>query len=233
MLKKIITIVVLIILTIVLYGLKTSEITHYPQKIEVLNPMINSRGATILERMSKQNSQLFGWLKIENTKIDYPVMYSGDDYYLNHDFYHREYANGSLFIDKYNTVLPRDINLIIHGHDTYDDTMFGSLKKYKDYNYYLEHKNFTFETLDSKEEYEIVSVFISKVYNQNDKVFKYYKFYNTDKEQEYSNYISNIKKMSLYDTKIRPKFPDYLITLSTCDDSILNGRLVLVGRKIT
>lgn len=203
------------------------------QKIEVLNPIINNQKLSFLEEKYQENNHLYGWLKIDETKIDYPVMYSGDDYYLNHNFHRNSDKYGSLFIDKNNKIDPRDINLIIHGHDTNDNKMFGSLKKYKDYNYYLDHKTIFFETLDEKEQYEIVSVFLSKVYYVSDHVFKYYKFYNTKNQTEYDNFIQNIKKLQLYDTKITPTYPDLLITLSTCDDSVKNGRLVLVARKVT
>lgn len=203
------------------------------QEIEVLNPITSNQKLSFLEKKHKENNHLYGWLKIENTKIDYPVMYSGDDYYLNHSFNRDSDKYGNLFIDKNNAIVPRDVNLIIHGHDTSDDRMFGGLKKYRDYDYYLNHKIIDFETLEHKEKYEIVSVFLSKVYYVSDNVFKYYKFYNTTNKLEYDNFIKNIKKLQFYDTEVVPKFPNELITLSTCDDSITNGRLVIVARKVT
>ncbi len=231
--KRLIILLLLLIITMVLKNISDTKIVHYPTKIEVLNPVVNSSEPNLIRKMATENNQIYGWININDTKIDYPVMYSGDDYYLNHDFYHNKYDYGSLFIDKHNSIYPRDINLIIHGHNASNGTMFGSLKKYKDYNYYLNHKTFTFETEEQKYEYEIIAVFLSKIYYTTDNNFKYYKFYNTNSENIYNEFIKNVKKLSLYDTKITPKFPNNLITLSTCDDNNENGRLVVIAREVT
>lgn len=228
---RIIIVSILIVAITIIYNLKSSILIYDSQTIEILKADIESPQLSFIQKKHRENNKLFGWLKIENTKIDYPVMYSGDDYYLDHNFDNNKDIYGSLFIDKYNKINPRDINLIIHGHDTFDDKMFGSLKKYKDYDYYLKHKLISFETLEHHHLYEIVSVFVSKVYYENEDTFKYYKFYDTNNSIQYDEFIQNIKKLQLYDTKVIPTFPDKLITLSTCDDTIKNGRLVIVAKE--
>lgn len=185
-----------------------------------------------IKQMHEENSDLIGWLKIDDTKIDYPVMYTkGEDYYLYKNFKKENYKPGSLFVDKHNTVDPRDTNLIIHGHNMDDGSMFHDLINYKKEGFYKNHKTFTFYTLEEKEEYEIVSVFLSKVYNVDDVVFKYYKFYDAKTKSEYDNYIDNIKKLQLYETNVSASYNDKLITLSTCEYSQENGRLVVVAKK--
>ena len=77
-----------------------------------------------------------------------------------------------------------------------------------------------------------ISVFLSKVYDKDDDVFKYYKFYGDLTIEEYNDYINNIKDLSLYDSDVTIEYPTKLITLSTCEYSNENGRLVVVAKEI-
>ncbi len=200
---------------------------------EKVNKEVDDPKLEEVKKLYQENNDLYGWITIDDTKIDYPVMYTKDeDYYLDKDFYKKKSSAGSLFIDKYNTIEPRDINLLIHGHSMKDGSMFRALINYKSKSYYEKHKTFTFYTTKEKEEYEIIAVFVSQVYQVSDKVFKYYKFYNATNEDDYNDYIKNIKKLSLFDIEATAKYPDKLITLSTCEYSKENGRMVVVGRKI-
>ncbi len=224
------------VLLILLYFAYHNEAKHQPKKVKEAAPIIEEKDPKIaeLEKLYQENNDLVGWIKIDGTKIDYPVVYTkGEDYYLRRDFYKNDYEAGTLMVDKFNTVTPRDTNLIIHGHNMNDGTMFHDLLNYKKESYYQEHKKITYYTLEEKQEYEIMAVFLSKVYRVKDQVFKYYKFYNATNEEEYNYYIDNIKKLSLYDTGINSCFNNELITLSTCEYSQANGRLVVVARKVS
>lgn len=219
----------IIILSILLYNVIFSERNHQPQIITGKDNMLEK-----INDLYKQNNDLVGWLKINDTNIDYPVMYiKGEDYYLHRDFYKKYYSAGTLFVDKYNEVNPRDTNLIIYGHNMSNGTMFHDLLKYKSEEFYNNHKNIIFYNLEEKQVYEIVAVFLSKIYNVDDTNFKFYKFYNASNESEYFDFIKNIQKLSLYDTNVTPCFNDELITLSTCEYSTENGRFVVVARKIS
>ncbi len=186
-----------------------------------------------LEKLYEENNDVYGYLIIPNTQIDYLVMYTpGEDTYLRKDFNKNYLEAGMLYVDKHNNVSPRDTNLIIYGHNMNDGTMFHDLLNYKNKEYYENHKTFTFYTLEEKQEYEIIAVFLSKVYRVNDEVFKYYKFYNAENEEEYNDYINNVKKLSLYDTGVTAKYGDELFTFSTCEYSQENGRMVVVSKRI-
>ena len=104
------------------------------------------------------------------------------------------------------------------------------LENYKNEEYYNKHKFIKFYTLNEKAEYEIISVFKTTVYNDNG--FKYYQYYNLEDEREFETFINKCKELSLYDTQKIAKYGDKLLTLSTCDYSQNNGRLVVVARKI-
>lgn len=191
-----------------------------------------------LEELYRQNGDLAGWVKIEGTVVDYPVMYTPEDgeFYLYRTFQKEEdpTKEGCIFIDKNCSVDPRSTNLLLHGHNMKNGTMFHTLLDYQEEEFYKEHPVIEYSSLYSKDDYEIVSVFLSKVYNKDETdVFKFYKFYDAETEEEFDEFIGNIKELSLYDTGITPEFGDELITLSTCEYTQENGRIAVVARKVT
>ena len=110
-------------------------------------------------------------------------------------------------------------------------SMFHDLVKYKDKNFYLNHQTIRFDSLYETAEYEIVAAFVSQVFNKSDNVFKYYKEYNFETEEAFLNFRDNIKQLSLYDTGVNIEYEDEFITLSTCEYSKEDGRMVVIARK--
>lgn len=187
-----------------------------------------------MRELYEQNPDLVGYLHIEGTNIDSPVVYTaGEDYYLYRGFDGKDHVAGCPFVDKHNTVDPRDANLIIHGHYMGNGTMFHDLHNYKQESYYQEHKIIRFDSLYEAAEYEIIAVFVSQVYNKSDDVFKFYQEYNFESEAAFNEFITNIRELSLYDTGVTAQYGDEFITLSTCEYSRRDGRMVVVARKIT
>lgn len=180
----------------------------------------------------ERNSDIVGWLKIDGTRIEYPVMQNPQDaeYYLNHDFDKRETTGGLPFLDKDSQADTSNI-LLIHGHHMKSGWMFKDLMKYKNESFYKEHATFQFSTLYEKEEYEIVAVILSEVYRKSDDVFKYYQIGEINTPSEFNSYVQNIKKLALYDTGVTAQYGDKLVVLSTCEYSTENGRLAVVARK--
>lgn len=187
-----------------------------------------------LEELRKQNNNIIGWIEIENTIINYPVLQCEDNsFYMTHN-YKKEYsAEGSIFLDKdYNWELPSS-NLLLYGHNNKNKTMFAELLNYKEESYYKEHPTIRFTTLAEDKTYEIIAVFKSRVYYKSEKdVFRYYYFINAENEEEYNNYINESKKASLYDTGKTATYGDQLLTLSTCEYSQEDGRFVVVAKKV-
>ncbi len=186
------------------------------------------------EILYQKNKKLIGWIKIDDTNIDYPVMQTSDnEYYLDHN-YNQEYdKNGSIFLDTACSVYPRSTNLIVYGHHMKSGKMFGNLQKYAKESYYEEHKRIQFDTIYEKGTYEIMYVFRSQVFNEDDLVFKYYQFINANSGNEFDSYMDEMKKLSLYDTGVTANYGDSLLTLSTCDNSQTDGRFVVVAKKIS
>lgn len=180
-----------------------------------------------------QNNELYGWLKIDDTIIDYPVMHTPDDpqKYLYLGFNEEDDIAGTLFMD-YRDTKDSD-NLIIYGHNMKNMTMFGSLPDYKDISFYEEHPVIHFDTLYEKQDYEVAYAFYDQIYSEDDtEHFKYYHYIDAEDEEEYDNAIQYFAERSVYDTGITPEYGDQLIMLITCAYHVEDGRFVVVARKI-
>ena len=179
------------------------------------------------------SSDLIGWVKIDDTNIDYPVMQTSDnEYYLTHNLNQENDRNGSIFMDKDCDVLKPSTNYIIYGHHMKSGNMFGKLDLYQDESYCKEHPYIQFDTIYEKGTYEVMYVFRSRVYREEEIVFKYYQFIDANSEQEFDSYMSEMASMSLYDTGVTAEYGDQLLTLSTCDYQEKNGRFVVVAKKV-
>lgn len=194
--------------------------------------------ATILpeyQGLYNANQNLIGWIKIEGTKIDYPVMCTDDrEYYLTHDFEETYDKNGTIFMDPDCVIdqKTRSTNVILYGHNMKSGKMFGTLRKYKDYDYYTEHRYIQFDTIYETGKYEVMYAFRSKVYYEDEITFKYYQFIDAVSEEAFRSNLEAMAEMSYYDTGVTAFYGDELLTLSTCDNSEKNGRFVVVARRI-
>ncbi len=182
-----------------------------------------------IEELYKINNDIVGWIQIDNTNINYPVMQTKDspNYYLKRNFYKKYSSLGTPYMAE-NCNIETSDNLIIYGHHIKGKRVFGELENYKSKEYYNSHKNIRFYTMQEKAEYEIIAVFKTIAYTG----FRYYEFYNAKDEREFDTFISNCKELSFYDTEKIAIYGDKLITLSTCEYSNKDGRLVVVARKI-
>lgn len=181
----------------------------------------------------EENEDLVGWLLVPDTKIDAAVMWTPEDenYYLNRNFQKKSDKNGCLILDTDSCLDPITTNQIIHGHNMKSGKMFGTLMKYEEQSYAEEHPYIYLYEKDICRKYEVMAVFRSQVYKKTDQVFKFYKFFQADTEEELEEFTSNVLEMSLYDTGVVPQFGDRFITLSTCAYHVNNGRFVVVARE--
>lgn len=190
----------------------------------------------ILEEYKKLynlNKKLIGWIKIDDTLIDNPVMQtSNNEYYLDHNFDQEYDKNGSVFMDAQCDALNRSTNLILYGHNMKSGKMFGSLKNYTSESYYKKHPYIKFDTIYEKGTYQIMYVFRSKVYTEDVITFKYYQFIDAISEEEFTSNMAEMSKLSFYDTGVTAEYGEQLLTLSTCDYNEPNGRLVIVAKQI-
>lgn len=179
------------------------------------------------------NKSLVGWVKINDTLIDYPVMQSpNNEYYLNHNFNQEKDNNGSIFIDSACSIWPRSQNIIMYGHNMKSGKMFGELKKYKQEDFAKEHPYIYFDTLYEKGRYQVMYVFGDNVYDEVEVVFKYYQFIDANSAEEWDSAMNDMAAKSLYDTGVTAAYGEDIITLSTCDYEKDAERFVVVAKKV-
>lgn len=203
-------------------------VIHYTQEEEVDLQVLEE-----YQTLYNKNRKLIGWLKIDDTIIDYPVMQTANnDYYLDHNFNQEYDKNGSLFLDKDCDVVHRNTNLIIYGHHMKSGKMFGNLNSYSSKEYGSRHSLIQFDTIYEKGTYEVMYVFRSRIYNEDEVVFKYYQFLDAASATEFDSYMQEMAALSLYDTGVTASYGDELLTLSTCDSSETDGRFVVVAKRV-
>ena len=187
-----------------------------------------------LKELQKVNNEIIGWLEIEGTNINYPILQSKDnEFYLTHNYKKEKSSSGSLFLDKDFDLVNGSSNYLIYGHRSKQGLMFEDLLKYSNKDFYEEHKKIRFTTLKEDSIYEILSVFYSRVYYKKEKnVFRYYYFVNAENEEQYNEFIKEAKNASIYDTGVTATYGEQLLTLSTCEYSQVDGRFAVVCKRI-
>lgn len=182
----------------------------------------------------QKNSEVIGWINVQDTDISYPLLQTGDNnYYTTHNYKKETSSYGSIFLNK-NSVLSNDFsNLIIYGHNMNGGSqMFSSLMNYKDKEFFNNHKTVSITTKDKEYIYTIFAVMKAKVYESNEEgVFRYYSYADLSSKDKFNEYISNCKKYQLYNTNISAVYGNQIISLVTCEYSQDNGRLIVLGKK--
>ena len=208
-----------------------SDISSGPEATEE-SPPDEAEGDSILPEYAlpyQKNSDLVGWMTIDGTPINYPVMQTPDrvDYYLHRNFEKKESSHGCLYVRESCDVFAPSDNLTIYGHHMKDGSMFASLDEYRKMEFWEEYPEIQFDTIYNRQTYTIFAVF--KTTASVGEGFTYHLFEDAADEAEFNDFVSTCKKLSFYDTGITPEYGDKMITLSTCEYSQDNGRLVVVA----
>ena len=199
----------------------------------VTNPKTGESLSILSEYVSiyNLNPDLVGWIKVNNTVIDYPVLQTPNwpNYYLRRDFNGQYSKHGAIYVTETADIKTPSDNMTIYGHKMNDGTMFADLLKYKEEEFFLENPTITFNTIYEHHDYQIIAAFL--IIASEDTYFPYYKFVDGS-THEFEDYVTKCKALSLYDTGVDAVDGDKLITLSTCDHVIKNGRFVIVAKQI-
>lgn len=184
-----------------------------------------------------ENEDLVGWLEIDGTVINYPVLQSDSEedsqFYLTHSFAKKKDKNGSLFMDYRNDFVDRDTNIIIYGHNMKSGAMFGTLKKYLEKGYLEKHPKIRFDTIYERGTYEVIGAFLSEVSYQDEYTFRYYNFLNANNESEFEAFCVNVMQLdALKKGILDAKYGDQLLTLSTCSSYTDEGRMFIIAKRI-
>ena len=184
-----------------------------------------------LQEQYEKNPDLAGWLTVPGTRIDYPVMYSPDEpeRYLHANFEVSYSFAGLPFLDA--ACDPERGNRIIYAHNMLDGSMFRTLLKYQQKDFWQRNPVISFSTLYEEQEYEVVAAFYDKVYKKTDTNFKFYQFYDTSDQSRFDEAMAYYREHALYDTGVTAQCGDLFLTLVTCAYQTENGRFVVVARK--
>ncbi len=192
------------------------------------------------EALKKINDEIVGWIRIDDTKIDYPVLeHEGDSpssqYYLNHNYKENWSDYGSVFLDYRSTKSTDSRNVIMHGHNMNDGSMFHELVNYGNLegnlDYYKEHPVIVFNTPEEDAKWKIISVFKTSTLYAHGEFFNYMQGEFTS-DAEFMNFIYNVRIRSLFDIPVMVNEDDQILTLSTCSYEFTNFRTVIVARKV-
>ena len=178
------------------------------------------------------NQDTVGWIRIDDTKINYPVMHTPGrtDYYLKRNFEGQKSDWGAIYIREQCDFNEPSDNITIYGHNMRDGSMFADLHKYLDKNFWTDHQLIYLDTLYEYHVYEIFAVF--KTSANLGEGFRYHMMVDADSQADFNEFIGECKRLSFYETGIYPAYGDKIICLSTCEYTLDNGRLVVCARRV-
>lgn len=176
--------------------------------------------------LQAQNPDVYAWIRVPGTDVDYPVLQSPDDnsYYLDHDINKAEAAAGAIFTENYNTKTFEDPNTVIYGHDMKNGSMFQSLHRYMDRSFFDANRDVTIYMPDKILHYRIFAAYLY----DNRHLLMSFDFWNKEEYQQYLNNIFSMRDMnSFVDTSMEVTNEDKIITLSTCYAGISSQRYLV------
>lgn len=179
-----------------------------------------------------ENPDLAGWIQIEGTDLDYPVMFTPEEpeFYLRRDFYGNPSQSGVPFLD--GNYQEEGNHALIYGHNMDNGTMFATLLSYRDPEFWEEHPTIRFDTLYETGEYEVVAAFYGEILPLGTEgSFPYYTYTDLRDPKAFSEYLAQVEEAALYETGVTAVFGDAILTLSTCSNQEENGRFVVVARR--
>lgn len=230
---RIINILEVIVLILLLSFSTTKIVTWNKENIETkaliteLNTIKDTQNDTLnINELKSKNNDTIGWIKVNNTNIDYPLVQSKDNnYYLTHNYNKKKTSAGWIFLDKRNNKDLSNKNNIIYGHSRKDKSMFGTLKYTLNKNWYKNKDNLIIKitTETKKYNYEVFSIYSIEKEN-------YYLQTDFTTKKEYKTFLNILKERSIYDFKIDIENTTSILTLSTCYKD--NQRVVVHAKLI-
>ncbi len=205
-----------------------------PRLVEITDPE-TGEVLSVLPRFQDlyvQNNHIVGWIAIPGTKIDYPVMQTpaSTDFYLKRGFDRNSSKHGCIYAREVCDVTKPSDNITIYGHHMRDGSMFAALDNYTDKAFWEANPYIYFDTLTELHTYKIMAVFRTTA--SVGKGFAYHEFVDAGDEKAFQSFVDTCKELAIYDTGVEAAMGDTFITLSTCEYSQVNGRLVVVAKRL-
>ena len=209
------------------------QMTPAPKKKDIVRStkyhQVGGDALPEMEALYRDNRDLTGWLRMEGI-LDLPVVYKDNSYYLTRDFYKKKSASGTLFLDENHPFREDAQNLLLHGHNMKDGTMFGRLVQYETNLQFLKNNPFIqYSTLWKKEQYVIFAVLHVSLDVKSEDFFNYFTHHTFSSDAQFENYVRALQNRSVFSIPVDVDPSDALLTLSTCLDE---DRLVIVARRV-
>jgi len=182
-------------------------------------------------QLKQQNEHFVGWISIPGTSLDYPVVHTPQDieYYLRRAFDGSYAVSGTPFLGEGCDI--NSTNVLIYGHRMNNDTMFTSLLDYAKKDYWENHKEIRFDTVDKLQTYEVFAAFYIDIpFENDDSAFHWYNYSGDIQGETFAEYVNQVKAHAYYDTGIEVAEGDKLITLTTCAYNDETQRFVVVAK---
>lgn len=167
------------------------------------------------------NPDIVGWIYVEDTKINYPVVYRDNEYYLNHLFDGTYNEGGCIFLDANSLPDFSGEHSILYGHHMRDGSMFAGIRKYRDQSYYDAHPMAMLITPEGNYRVEFFSGYVASTLESAWKM--------SFSAEDYGAWLSEIASRSLFAAEVEPTTADRILTLSTCSYEFTEARFVLHG----
>lgn len=183
-----------------------------------------------IAQLFAQYPEMAGWLSIEDTKLDYPVMQTPDrpNYYLRRDLQGEYDLYGVPYLNEACHLQDSD-NLIVYGHSIDNGDVFGSLLQYSSMEYFRAHPVIDLYTRDGLRQYTVLGAFITDVTPETGDSFAYNDFIRAGSIAAYDTFVSEVRARAYYQTDTPAAYGDQLLTLSTCEYTLPDGRFVVVA----
>lgn len=191
---------------------------------------LKSSGSVLpkFKSLLKMNRDVVGWLNIHDM-IDLPVVYRDNTYYLRRDIKKKKSSAGTLFLDENHPLRASAQNLIIHGHNMLNGSMFGRLHRYLRLSYLQKHSVMRFNTLYEENTYVVIAVLVVPDNADDPGYVNYLGHPSFRSGKQFLDYANELVERSVYEIPIDINETDALLTLSTCYE---DERLLVVGRRL-
>ncbi len=181
------------------------------------------------------NPDVKGWIQIEGTNINYPVLQStkeDPEYYLTRNIKKEEDRFGSIFLDINTNIETPTQSLLIHGHNmSTSGTMFHELMNYNDFDFLINYPLIQFDTLYEESYWKIFSVLKTNGSSAKEELFDYQRGSFLD-SSDFLNFVYQIKVRSIFNIPLKISKEDQILLLSTCSYELPNYRTVIVAKKL-
>ena len=177
-----------------------------------------------LESLQQQNENIVGWLSLQDSRLNNPVLQTdNNEFYLSHNYLDEKSRGGSIFIDFRNEALT-DRHTIFYGHVLRNGSMFGELAKFADQQYANEHPVFMYETNDATYRFEVFAAYETTT--------DYYYLETQFTDETFGQFLLDIQSRSVITMPVDVSVEHHIVTLSTCTTSANDTERFVIHAKV-